>query len=76
MSRGDAVSRRCPKARGRSGRKPKPRIPHAPHRWIAGVYLPIGETDGYWADCPGYPDPTGAPMPTDAMPTGASGPGA
>jgi hypothetical protein len=41
--------KRCPKARRRTGRKAKLRVPHAPHRWIAGVYFPVGEVDGYWA---------------------------
>lgn len=39
------VVKPCPRARRR--------VPHDPHEWTAGVYYPIGETDGYPAQCPG-----------------------
>lgn len=47
-------NKKCPKARKETGKKAKPRVPHEAHTWRAGVYYPIGEVDGWIAQCPGY----------------------
>jgi hypothetical protein len=54
--------KKCARAKVKSGRKAKRPIPHGPHDWVAGVYLPVGNIDGHWVRCPGYPDPRPEPM--------------
>lgn len=46
--------KKCPRARKKSGKKAKKPVPHLPHSWWAGEYLPVGDL-GYPAVCPGYP---------------------
>jgi hypothetical protein len=41
-------SRECQKARDK--------VPHEPHTYLAGRYLPVGDL-GFDADCPGWSDP-------------------
>lgn len=49
------AERRCPKAR-RNRKKGAKRVPHAPHIWHAGRYLPLGDL-GFPVWCPGW-EPT------------------
>ena len=46
--------KKCPKARKRTGKNVKPPVAHGPHTWIAGVYAPVGDVEGFIAQCPGW----------------------
>lgn len=55
----------CGKARPPRRNRDLP-VPHPEHTWVAGVYLPVGDT-GYLARCPGYDAPKETPV-TDPLP--------